>query len=319
VRRRIADVSTGEEKKELMMRYLLGETREQEQIEVEDRYFHDPDFYLEMLAAEDELIRDYAHQRLSRRARGQFEQHFLASPRRRQKFETTRELIRLAESLPPLRVSSDTPTRNELSWFERLRLFPLVPQVAALAVLLLVLGGSVWLIVENARLREQLRQSAAEQAALIKQTEEQQRQLAAAQSQNSQPIQERNRPQPEPTTTQPPAAPAIVTLSLTGGLLRDPQSAPRLVIPSPAHTVRLRLYFTGPLYPSYRAELQTAAGEAVQSFSSVKARAISSGGEVVLQIPAAKFRKRDYLLSLSGLSTTGEAEIVGQYYFRAEK
>ncbi|HZS05334.1 MAG TPA: hypothetical protein VFD58_10910 [Blastocatellia bacterium] len=315
-------METKEDNQELMTRYLLGEASEQEQTRVEEQYFHDPDFYLEMLVVEDELICDYERDRLPPRERELFEQYFLASSRRRRKYETTKELINLAASAPPHDDAS--PARDRLSWFESLRLRALIPGFAVAALALALIGGTVWLAVENSRLREQLRQSEAEQAALRQQAQGQERQIADARARNNQlaaDVEDVRRQLESIKANQTPAqqpAPGLVSFILTS-LVRDPQAARPLVIPAQAETVRLRLYFTGQLYPAYRAVIRTVSGEEVWSRSGLNGRAIKSGGEVVLNLPATLFAKRDYLLSLDGLTAAGGIDNVSQYYFRVDK
>ena len=75
---------------QLLVRYLLGELSEEEQSQLEERYFADDDFYSELRATERDLIDDYVRGRLSGRRREQFESRFMASPERRQKVELAR-------------------------------------------------------------------------------------------------------------------------------------------------------------------------------------------------------------------------------------
>ena len=90
----------GEER--LLTSYLLGEASELEQTLLETNYFQDPHFYELMLAVEEELICDYLHGFLSPHEWKQFEQHFLKSARRRQKYESVKQLLGCAARQPQL-------------------------------------------------------------------------------------------------------------------------------------------------------------------------------------------------------------------------
>ena len=90
----------GEER--LLTSYLLGESSELEQTLLETNYFQDPHFYELMLAVEEELICDYLNGFLSPHEWKQFEQHFLKSARRRQKYESVRRLLGCTARQPQL-------------------------------------------------------------------------------------------------------------------------------------------------------------------------------------------------------------------------
>ena len=98
----------GEER--LLTSYLLGEASELEQTLLETNYFQDPHFYELLLAVEEELICDYLNGFLSPHEWKQFEQHFLKSARRRQKYETMKQLLLCTARQPQL--SATAPVRK---------------------------------------------------------------------------------------------------------------------------------------------------------------------------------------------------------------
>src|SRR5688572_24492463 len=96
---------------ERRVRFLLGAMTEAERVEIEDRLFTDPDFHDEMLATSDDLIRAYLVGKLPEGDRSRFEQHFLASPRRRERYEFLRSLVAsvAAEAAPAARKMRPSP------------------------------------------------------------------------------------------------------------------------------------------------------------------------------------------------------------------
>ena len=83
----------------LLLKYLLGNLSEQEQVKVEDRAFSDADYLASLEGAEADLIDGYVRGELSPAERRDFERRFLVSPQRRSKVEFARALARvIAES-----------------------------------------------------------------------------------------------------------------------------------------------------------------------------------------------------------------------------
>jgi hypothetical protein len=67
-----------------ILQYLLGELAEEEQGQLEERFFADDALYQEVRVAERELIDRYVLGQLTGRERERFERRFLSSPRRRE-------------------------------------------------------------------------------------------------------------------------------------------------------------------------------------------------------------------------------------------
>jgi anti-sigma factor RsiW len=69
----------------LLIRYLLGDLPEEQQVEIEERAFTDQGYLKTMQAVETDLIDEYVRDGLPERDRIQFEARFLASEERRRK------------------------------------------------------------------------------------------------------------------------------------------------------------------------------------------------------------------------------------------
>src|SRR4051812_7338736 len=90
----------------LLVRYLLGNLTEEEQVRVEDQAFAEPDYLRAIEAAEADLIDYYVRGELAQADRQAFERRFLTSPQRRGKVEFARALARVTAEATPLASAS---------------------------------------------------------------------------------------------------------------------------------------------------------------------------------------------------------------------
>jgi anti-sigma factor RsiW len=279
----------------LMIRYLLGDVPEDEQIRIEERFFTDDEYFEQLLALEDDLIDDYVNGELTDREREQFEEYFLASPTRRQRVEFAKTFMR-AGSLPALaEIAMPGEARPEpVPWWRTVMVFwraqgPL-RRFALAASVVLALGGS-WLIVNTMRLRNQVEQL---------QAEEFQRDVKAIIS-----------------------APPLDSLAfaLFPGRTRDIEGTNRFVIPQDVDSVQLRLYLpavaAGVTDPRsrYRAVVRTAEGNEVWSRDGLEAQRTGLAVIVILDLPTPILPEGDYIITLSRRSASGDFEDVGSYQF----
>src|SRR5262245_42673804 len=82
-----------DDNEKMLIRYLLGELSEAEQLNLEERFFTDDEFYAQLLACEDELRYDYARGTLSKSERQLFERRFLTSPEARRKTQLAQAVL----------------------------------------------------------------------------------------------------------------------------------------------------------------------------------------------------------------------------------
>lgn len=126
-------------------------------------------------------------------------------------------------------------------------------------------------------------------------------------------------PAPRDKIKGPPAqSTRIASLLLTPVLVRDAGRANVLRLTPQARTVRLRLAFKGGEYNSFRAVLRTVEGEEIWRSGLLKTSPKTSN--LNLTLPAARLRKSDYILTLSGASDgRGGMEEINDYYFKVER
>jgi hypothetical protein len=125
----------------LFKQYLLGALDPESQERLEEQFLTADEQFDELLAAEDELIDQYLGDELSAQERTQFEQHFLAAPERQHKLDFGRVMHKyIAQHTTP--------------WWQHwlpsfLRAHGPLASFAFAVLLLLVVGGSTWVVVKN--------------------------------------------------------------------------------------------------------------------------------------------------------------------------
>src|SRR5687767_12164718 len=87
-----------------LVRYLLGQTDEEERAQLEERLFTDDAFEEELMATADELMHDYLAGRLNGAERLFFEERFLAVRRHRERLAFLQALRAVLPPPPPARV-----------------------------------------------------------------------------------------------------------------------------------------------------------------------------------------------------------------------
>lgn len=278
---------------EAMIRYLLGEATEEEQLRLEEQLFQNDDSYQQLVALEDELRYDYAQGGLTKRQRESFEKRFLVSDDDRRKVVLAKEVMALAQKE---RAETMAPARPERISFWQFFTSPLRLSFAVSTALLAVFGA--FFALHTVQLSNQLDQLRAQRttdehqvAALEKDRADLQKQL------NSRPAQ----------VTAPAATPTLFSFVLMPGLTRDADVTKPLLIPAGAGGVRLQLDVKkkGP-FQSYLASVQTLDGEQVWSQKLRTAQ---------LTVPARVLPAGDYVIELKGTVSGGEQEDAGEFYF----
>jgi len=323
----------------LMERYLLGVLPEEEAARLEERSLADYDFFESMLVVENRLIDDYVTRQLPARERAQFERHFLASPKRRERVEFARAFLKTVSAAPaaePAVVTERRIAEERTSWPERIRSFfglgNLSLGLAASALLLIGFAG--WSLLETRRVREELAQLNRERAAREQREQGLQARLDSQQGQNEELRSEiaRNRAELErlreiearlqQTQPQSPLSSLASIILTPAGFRGGPSgSTPQLTIGPDAKSARFTLQVDQELiklilenYPNVRAEL-VKDGQVQSRRRGLKPTA---GKAFVITLPAEQFTSGDYQIRLFGSGAAGETGI-GDYQFKVEK
>jgi anti-sigma factor RsiW len=315
----------------MFRRYLLGELPEAERAVLEEKYFTDQEIFEQVAQAENELIDSYVRGGLAPAERTRFERHYLAHPDRRERMRFAKTFLTKldqAEAAPAIEGRSSAIAE---SWIRRLIApavgfrFSLGFSMALVAALLLVGGG--WLLFETLQLRRQLAQNRGAQAEQVERERELQRQVADERKRADQLAAEleRARDQARPVSPGAPQAgntfPELIALVLTSDGMRGGAAGktPTLNINPETKRVRLQFNVEANDYARYRMIIRPVGGEEIWGRQDLIPKPSPTGASFVVVIPADKFSAGDYILTLSGLSDSGEAVDVSKSFFRVRK
>jgi len=304
----------------VLRRYVLGQVSEEEQHQVEARYFEDEAFLQQLLVTEQDLMGAYIRHELSPGDRQQFEQHFLTIPRRRREVELAEAFGKAVESLgQPIDESSRAPrlVQSALRWPGASRAS--ARWLAVAAGLLMLLGGS-WLALENRRLRATVAETLGERSELNVQRRRLQTQADSTQARVEQLTEDIQRERAarvrlEQSIASRQASRGIISLVLLPGVSREVDDQPRLVISPQVSTVVLQLELDkDDTYDGYRAELRTG-DRTVWTQDLLKPSPRQAGAPVLFPVPASRVSAGDYLLMLRGLRAGADPADVASYQF----
>jgi hypothetical protein len=267
----------------LLRRYLLGTLSEEEQYRLEEAYFRDDALFATLLEAAEEIAEASRRGELSRSERAAFERRVLSSREWRGRLRAASVLQRLASRAVPAAPAGTTEPPARIPW--PLRRWALATLGAASLVALLA--------------------------------------VALLRSGPPSPAGSPGQPgpaafggvgqAPEPPAVGPAPAARAVELSLRTAGFRDAGEAPVLRLEPGVALVRLRLPLARDRHERYRAVVRTAEGASV---ATVAVERDAAGPELIAEVPAARLRPADYILTLQGAGDGKGFEDVADYYFR---
>jgi len=321
----------------LIVRYLLGDISEEENLRVENRAFAEPAYMDQVLATENDLIDDYVQGRLASSERERFERLFLTSAERREKIDFARALNEVVSDQLPEPQTLPNETGGLSAWLSSLIPSSRGPRMAlAFSVLAAVLIGlgALWLASENSRLRrqlaierEQVQKSTTQQevAELQRREDELKRQVAdqAARNKELEGLIAKLEGQPDQVPNvpgKPSDERSFVALFLLPGAVRGGDQPPRLTIPPGIQSVRVRLGLESTdNYGSFRAEVQDGQDRVIWSRDGLTAQRGRVTRTLTLNIPTPLLTNGKYVIALRGLTASGALEDVNFYPFTVQK
>ncbi|HEX2270066.1 MAG TPA: zf-HC2 domain-containing protein [Pyrinomonadaceae bacterium] len=301
---------------QLITKYFFGELSDDEQRQLEERYFVDSEFLERMQAVEAELIEDYLAGALSKEAAAKLEAHMLQSPHQQRKLTFTESFLRVAaKQTDAIGLAAETK-RKSWSFPLILHRYIFTPATGAVAALAITLSFAAWVIFDISRLRRELGELQKEQA--VARAREQELQAAIAQlkgskqtngntpgaqidSQQSNSTDEINAREHRPSQLPPRASDElnVATLVLSPSVFRSGQELPKQVeILKNTRTLQLQLLYEGADASNYQAVVETADGDELLLKTNLKAKRSGNKQTVILDIPSALLTNRTYVLTL---------------------
>jgi hypothetical protein len=321
-------VALSDAEEALVGRYLRGEAAEEERSRVDERFFADDGYFEEVCALDDELVNDYACDRLSKEERTRFEERLTTSTELQESLRFTTRLARAVQNTTGqqalVQTAADTLPHPQVpaAGLRAPRPWAVYVQLAGTAAAVLIVG---WVLVQRGRLETQVRElqgdrvrldTSGQALAAALQTErarrdDLERQLNATE--------ESVAALGRRLSTAPAAVP-VVAFILSPGRQRGDRTevaVPSLAVPANAD-VRLQLDVPyGDARAGHRATLRVADADTIV-WSEELPRGVAGGAglSLVLSVPARVLAPASYDLRLSARNGAGQLEEVASYTFR---
>jgi len=297
-----------------LVRYLLGLLPDDEAERLDEASIVDDDVAGRLRGVEDDLVDSYVSGTLDSETRARFEQHYLQSPRRREKVEFAKRFLDAVDREPrTVSATESAASRSKFSWV----------LLSAAALLLLACGA---LVLEEFRLRDGIQRTRQEAAAQGRQAQELARQLDDARAASGAAAQELARARAELAThTQQPggAAPAASTTFLA--IVLSPQTRsigplPAVALAAAADRLSFDLRLESNDFSRYLVTLKDpSVDREVWRSGPLTARTGRGGSFVSVTVPAATLGAQHYSFELAGVDRTGRSETLGSYAFQIDR
>lgn len=328
---------------DLIKRYLLGEADGSEAERLEDLYFADDEAFEQLSIGEDELVADYAQNRLTPVERERFETVFLRTSERQDKVRLAVNLYKAAQQ-ENIVFAAETSKQNAFDnetafgfWQQLLSFLrnrqPAAQLSFAAIVLILVLGGVWFIFRNNQKMQEDLtaRLDTPTPAASVTPTIENINSPQILQNANSKattqksptaPVKETPRNTNQTALPAPPQekthAPVTAFLALSVGGVRSGGETKTLQLAPETTDIRLKLDFETDEFKDFTADVSTVDGRVVWRGQAVSNKS-QTARSVSVNLPARRLAPGDYLVKLSGKSKTGASRTIEEYYFTVKR
>jgi hypothetical protein len=300
----------------LLTRYLLGAVPEEDTERLDELCIVDEELATRLQALEHDLVDAYVRDEVSGEDRAHFESFYLSSPKRRQKVEFAAALLELekraaaapatvkqaaarakGESAP---APKSAPGRPLFQW-----------GFAFAAVVMLFAAG--FLLLENSRLRRQMRDAQTQQAALDQRGQALHKELNDQRSANAESQKEIARLRQSQTNLDQLKTIALLLPPPTRGAAR----LPTISVPAGTDVALLLLELEADDFPAYKAALKdSVTRQVLWNSGSLEPSSLDEKRAVSISLPANLLKQRNYIVELKGLPARGAPESIGSYPLR---
>jgi hypothetical protein len=300
-----------------LKKYLLGKTSPAEQEAIDLWLMSDEDAYYLMEAAEDDLIDDALAGRLNRADFDLFENHFMAAPERRRKYQFGRSFKRaVTNRAAPQR--DRQPTNSGERFWDLFRLRPAWASALFALVLLIGIASAVSLI-QVTRLRRDLQSSESRLVNADRDRQELKRQMDDAKSQSQTLADRLQALQGSIARSNLPVTKSVAALTLLPGITRSAAALPEFRLTGDTSLARFSLVPADERFSSFHVSLTAADGREIWSEDKIPLSSTAQGKVVITNIPAQLLSNGEYTFSLSGVQPSGAPESAGRYVFKVSR
>jgi hypothetical protein len=328
-------MSNSNNQNQVINQYLLGSLPEAETERLDELSVTSQEFAESLSATENDLIDSYVQGELSGTSLAQFESHYLASPLRRKRVEFAEAFrvfagkqTEVGDSL--IRGPVNLDRRRKSGWLVTLNIFggqfPALQWGLAVAVVV-VIGAGAFLLVQTARLRQQMSLEQARRNELQQRETQLQKELDQQRASNSAIEQElaqvreaRARLEEELKKSGQPTISGTATASFVlTPQLRGAGQAQSVSIPSNISRVTMRLNLEPNDYQTFAVVLINQSNQQ-ELWRSGKLKASASGDNRTLSVSvsAGLLKSQSYALRVSGISANA-SEVLSDYPFKVVK
>lgn len=313
-----------------MMRYLLGELSEEENIRIEQQFFADNRYFEELLAVEDALIDDYVRGFLSQDEYDRVGKMLSTSPQQLQQVEFSRHLIDFISKGSRGGATSLLSVRRAPSrWWRLPELIAGRGLQVSLAALIIAVAAGLVMLLWNLKLHNRLERIEANQESLELRGRELQQQVEAQKDNNESLLaeleDERNRREraeqelAESQHSRPGTSPAAILLLAHDVFLKGGGRSETVNIRPGTQRLRIGISLDSrDDYKSYNVIIKTVEGREVWNGNSIRARK-GDALRINLSLPAPLFAEDDYVLTLKGQKENGDFVDIHDFPFRVRR
>jgi hypothetical protein len=291
-----------------LARYLLGLLSDEETERLDESSIVDDDIAWRLRTIENALVDDYVRGALPADIVGPFEARYLSSSRRRAKVRFAERFVRTVDAAERTDPSAPAPSERWIPW----RTFWSFRVTAAAAALVLIVGA---LVLRDVRWERARHDAGPGLIAPLRPASEPRRQVH----------------EPRGTTT-PPALPTPARSAIAVVLFPQTRSAntnspgttgsagdaePVIAVPRDADGLVLDLRLDVSDFSRYAASLMDLSGHrTVWRSARVAPTSTADRPAVSITVPASVLASQSYALELSGITASGDAEVVAVYIFK---
>jgi hypothetical protein len=321
---------------QVLTEYLLGILPETESERLDELSVTSREFAESLSASEKDLIDAYVQGELSGTMLAQFESHYLASPVRRERVEFAEAFQVFARRQTAfdgssIREQAEVDRKQKGDWLAKLKIFggsfPALQWGLAVAAVVLIAAGA-FLLVQNARLRNQMSREQAHrdelqqrEIQLQKELDQQRASNTTIEQQLAQVREERARMEEElkKSGQLPTSGNALVSFVLMPQL-RGAGEPKSVSIPGNTARVTMQLKLEPNDYQTFTVALLDQSSHR-ELWRNGKLKASSRGDDRTLNVSfsAGLLKPQLYSLQVSGISANGQSEVLSDYPFKVVK